>query len=170
MRSAPSVEHARRSLTSQSTRSLAQCDLRACGAGMATRFSRSQAIFRSCRCRRAHPNSTVRKTSSRPYVRCRCVCRSSTLCDQRGLRRIGRRRASPRGRAMQKNSKIFVGVETNIRIHATELALEPSLQILRRYRPSLLLRLEHAHRSALEDHVHRAPRLGERGLLNVRMY
>jgi len=71
---------------------------------------------------------------------------------------------------MQKNSKIFVGVETNIRIHATELALEPSLQILRRYRPSLLLRLEHAHRSALEDHVHRAPRLGERGLLNVRMY
>jgi hypothetical protein len=33
----------------------------------------------------------------------------------------------------------------------------------------LLLRLEHAHRSALEDHVHRAPRLGERGLLNVRI-
>jgi hypothetical protein len=25
------------------------------------------------------------------------------------------------------------------------------------------------HRSALEDHVHRAPRLGERGLLNVRI-
>jgi hypothetical protein len=33
----------------------------------------------------------------------------------------------------------------------------------------LLLRLEHAPRSALEDHVHRAPRLGERGLLNVRI-
>jgi hypothetical protein len=40
---------------------------------------------------------------------------------------------------------------------------------LRRYRRPLLLRLEHAHRSALEDHVHRAPRLGERGLLNVRI-
>jgi hypothetical protein len=33
----------------------------------------------------------------------------------------------------------------------------------------LLLRLEHAPRSALEDHVHRAPRLGGRGLLNVRI-
>src|SRR5208283_2898213 len=27
------------------------------------RFSRSRAIFRSCRCRPAHPNSTARKTS-----------------------------------------------------------------------------------------------------------
>jgi hypothetical protein len=33
----------------------------------------------------------------RPYVRCRCVCGSSTLCDERGLRRIGRRRASRTG-------------------------------------------------------------------------
>ena len=43
------------------------------------------------------------------------------------------------------------------------------LQILRRYRRSLLLRLEQAHRSALEDHVRRTPRLGQRGLLNVRI-
>jgi hypothetical protein len=56
-----------------------------------------QAICRSCRCRRAHPNSTARKTSGRPYVRCRCVCASSTLCDERGLRRMGRRRASRTG-------------------------------------------------------------------------
>ena len=34
--------------------------------------------------------------------------------------------------------------------------------ILRRYRRSLLLRLGHVHRSALEDHVRRAPRLGDR--------
>jgi hypothetical protein len=61
------------------------------------------------------------------------------------------------------------GQQKHLAIHATELALEPGLQILRRYRRSLLLRLEHAHRSALEDHVHRAPRLGERGLLNVRI-
>src|SRR5260221_11910426 len=54
-------------------------------------------------------------------------------------------------------------------VHASELVVKPDLQIFRRYRRPLLLRLEHAHRSALEDHVHRAPRLGERGLLNVRI-
>src|SRR5215471_15465931 len=54
-------------------------------------------------------------------------------------------------------------------IHAAELAVEPNFQILRRYRRSLLLCLEHSHRSALEDHVRRAPRLGERGLFNVRI-
>jgi DDE superfamily endonuclease len=32
--------------------------------------------------------------------------------------------------------------------------------ILRRYRRSLLLRLEHPHRSTLEDHVHRSSRMG----------
>src|SRR5262249_1535904 len=32
-------------------------------------------------------------------------------------------------------------------IHAAELAVEPNFQILRRHRRSLLLRLEHAHRS-----------------------
>ena len=50
-------------------------------AGMAPRTSRSRAISRSCRCRRAPPNSTAKKTSGRPYVRCRGVCGSSTLCD-----------------------------------------------------------------------------------------
>src|SRR5207245_2158037 len=54
-------------------------------------------------------------------------------------------------------------------VHASELVVKPDLQIIRRYRRPLLLRLEHAHRSTLEDHVHRAPRLGERGLLNVRI-
>jgi hypothetical protein len=54
-------------------------------------------------------------------------------------------------------------------IHAAELAVEPNFQILRRHRPSLLLRLEHAHRSAVENHVHRAPRLGSRRSLNLRI-
>jgi hypothetical protein len=54
-------------------------------------------------------------------------------------------------------------------IHAAELAIEPSFQILRRYRRSLLLRLEHAHRAAVENHVHRAPRLGSRRSLNLRI-
>ena len=45
-------------------------------------------------------------------------------------------------------------------VHAPELAIKPRLQILRRYRRSLLLRLEHPHRSTLEDHVHRSSRMG----------
>jgi hypothetical protein len=51
----------------------------------------------------------------------------------------------------------------------TELAVEPNLQILRRHRRSLLLRLEHPHRSTLENHVHRTPRLGRRRSLNLRI-
>jgi hypothetical protein len=47
----------------------------------------------------------------------------------------------------------------HLAVHAAELALKSDLQILRRYRRSLLLRVEHPHRSALENHVHRAPRL-----------
>jgi len=53
-------------------------------------------------------------------------------------------------------------------VHAAELAVEPNFQILRRHRRSLLLRLEHAHRSAVENHVHRAPRLGSRRSPNLR--
>src|SRR4051795_3034285 len=54
-------------------------------------------------------------------------------------------------------------------IHAGELAVEPHLQILRRNRRSLLLRLEYAHRSTLENHVHRSPRLGSRRSIIVRV-
>src|SRR6476659_3000560 len=54
-------------------------------------------------------------------------------------------------------------------IHAGELAVEPHLQILRRNRRSLLLRLEYAHRSTLENHVHRSPRLGSRRSLIMRV-
>jgi hypothetical protein len=54
-------------------------------------------------------------------------------------------------------------------IHAGELAVEPHLQILRRNRRSLLLRVEYAHRSTVENHVHRSPRLGSRRSLIVRV-
>src|SRR5262245_21100673 len=54
-------------------------------------------------------------------------------------------------------------------IHAAELVVEPNFQILRRHRRSLLLRLERAHRSAVENHVHRPPRLGSRRSLNLRI-
>ena len=54
-------------------------------------------------------------------------------------------------------------------VHASELAIEPDLQIFRRYRRSLLLRLEHPHRSAVEDHLDRQPRLGRRQSVNLRI-
>ena len=54
-------------------------------------------------------------------------------------------------------------------VHAPELVVEPNLQILRRHRRSLLLRLEHPDRPALENHVHRTPRLGRRRSVNLRV-
>src|SRR5260370_37929531 len=60
--------------------------------------------------------------------------------------------AATRARAQQSRE--------HLAIHASELAVEPHLQILRRHRRSLLLRLEHAHRSALENHVHRPTAIG----------
>ena len=43
----------------------------------------------------------------------------------------------------------------HLAVHPRQLALKPHLQILRRHRRPLLPRMEHAHRSALENHVHR---------------
>src|SRR5262245_56995757 len=74
-----------------------------------------------------------------------------------------RKRAHPATRARTQRPRKYLG------IHAAELALEPNFQILRRHRRSLLLRLEHAHRSAVENHVHCAPRLGSRKSLNLRI-
>src|SRR4029453_14074800 len=54
-------------------------------------------------------------------------------------------------------------------VHASELVVKPDFQILRRYRRSLLLRLEHTHRPTLEDYVHRATRLGSSRSLNLRI-
>jgi hypothetical protein len=50
----------------------------------------------------------------------------------------------------------------HLAVYAGQLAVEPCLQILRRHRRPLLLRLEPAHRPALENNVHRPPRLGIR--------
>src|ERR1700761_1729255 len=54
-------------------------------------------------------------------------------------------------------------------VHAPKLAVKPRLQILRQHCRSLLLRLEYSHRSALEDHVNRAPRLGLHRSINLRI-
>src|SRR5687767_12030664 len=57
----------------------------------------------------------------------------------------------------------------HLAVHPSELAIKPNLQILRRYRPSLLLRLEHPHRSTVENHVHRPARLDNRTSANMRI-
>src|SRR6516225_4305603 len=57
----------------------------------------------------------------------------------------------------------------HLAVHASELVVKPDFQILRRYRRPLLLRLEHTHRPALEDYVHRATRLGSGRSLNLRI-
>src|SRR6266481_2360873 len=57
----------------------------------------------------------------------------------------------------------------HLAVHASELVVKPDLQILRRYRRPLLLRLEHTHRPTLENHVHRATRLGSSPSLNLRI-
>src|ERR1700738_4979423 len=48
----------------------------------------------------------------------------------------------------------------HLAVHARQLALEPRLRILRRHSRPLLLRLEQAHRHALENHLHRNKRVG----------
>src|SRR6266699_2130399 len=84
------------------------------------------------------------------------------MCDSRGAaQHLAPAAAAARARAKQPRKYLAV--------HAPELAVEPHLQILRRHRRSLLLRLEHPHRSALENHVHRLPRLGDRRSLFVRV-
>src|SRR5262245_65370442 len=57
----------------------------------------------------------------------------------------------------------------HLAVHASELVVKPDFQILPRYRRPLLLRLEHTHRPALEDYVHRATRLGSSRSLNLRI-
>src|SRR6516165_4389113 len=57
----------------------------------------------------------------------------------------------------------------HLAVHAPKLAIEPRLQILRRHRRSLLLRLEHPYCSAVEDHVNRAPEAGLHRSFNLRI-
>src|SRR6516225_1954615 len=57
----------------------------------------------------------------------------------------------------------------HLAVHAPKLAIEPGLQILRRHRRSLLLRLEYPYCSAVEDHVNRAPGVGLHRSFNLRI-
>src|SRR5207245_9771221 len=61
------------------------------------------------------------------------------------------------------------GMSECLAVHASELVVKPDVQILRRYRRPLLLRLEHTHRPTLEDYVHRATPLGSSRSLNLRI-
>src|SRR5215813_2664891 len=79
----------------------------------------------------------------------------------RALKDLGFSHAAALTRAQQPREHMAV--------HASELAVEPDIQILRRYRRSLLLRLEYTHPPTLEDNVHRPTRLGHRRSLIVRI-
>src|SRR5262249_1657137 len=57
----------------------------------------------------------------------------------------------------------------HLAVHAPELVVKPDFQILRRYRRPLLLRLEHTHRTTLQDHPHPPTELGRIQSLNLRM-
>ena len=48
------------------------------------------------------------------------------------------------------------GQEKHLAVHASELVVKPDLQILRRYRRPLLIRLENIDRLILGDHVRSA--------------
>ncbi len=54
--------------------------------------------------------------------------------------------------------------------HARQLAVQPRPQILRRCPRPLLLRLEQAHRHALDNHVYRHPRMGLSVIINETWY
>src|SRR6266581_2673616 len=112
---------------------------------------------------RSHAASSRRdRHQGRPWCPRDCHPRSSRLARRQGPRGAAQHLAAA-ARARAKQPRKYLAV------HAPELAVEPHLQILRRHRRSLLLRLEHPHRSALENHVHRLPRLGDRRSLFVRV-
>src|SRR6266567_4241758 len=115
---------------------------------------------------RSHAASSRRdRHQGRPWCPRDCHPRSSRLARRQGPRgaaqHLAPAAAAARARAQQPRKYLAV--------HPPELAVEPHLQILRRHRRSLLLCLEHPHRSALENHVHRPPRLGGRRSLFVRV-
>src|SRR6266851_166293 len=115
---------------------------------------------------RSHAASSRRdRHQGRPWCPRDCHPRSSRLARRQGPRGAAQHLApaAAAARARAKQPRKYLAV------HAPELAVEPHLQILRRHRRSLLLRLEHPHRSAMENHVHRLPRLGDRRSLFVRV-
>lgn len=58
----------------------------------------------------------------------------------------------------------------HLAVHEGQLALKPRLQVLRRYRRPLLLRLENTPGPTMEDHVDRQTQMGTRVLINDDWY
>src|SRR4029434_6872030 len=120
-----------------------------------------------CRPATAKPCSSIltrsRPKSSPGRTPLYCLIRPAGMAPSSGgsQQRLARAAAAACTRA-QRSGKYLA-------VHASELAVQPDFQILRRYRRPLLLRLEHTHRPTLEDHVHRATRLGSSRSLNLRI-
>src|SRR5687767_3395880 len=64
--------------------------------------------------------------------------------------------------ALPPSHQTYYGSISPIRlaVHARQLALEPHLRVLHRSPRPLLRRLEQAHQSAMDHHVHRPSSLG----------
>ena len=99
-----------------------------------------------------------------------CACRPPARSGR--MARIGRT-----GRASQYNAHAAAtqmpGTQSGrkrLAVHARQLAVEPHLQILRRHRRPLLLRLEQACRSALAHHDLGATLLGAQVLISESWY
>jgi transposase len=90
---------------------------------------------------------------------CRALSRSGRLASVEPARGAGQHHA----RAAAAQMPGAQPGQERLGVHARELALQPHLQILRGHPRPLLLRLEQARRSTLEDHVHRNTRLGPIG-------
>ncbi len=120
-----------------------------------------------CRPATARPCTCISMRSQQGYSRRARdrASRSSRLARRQGAQRPKQHLAHAAAAARARTQRPGKHLE----VHATELALKPDIPILRRYRRTLLLCLEHPHRSAVEDHVRRTARLGQRGLLNVRI-
>lgn len=70
-------------------------------------------------------------------------------------------------RAPELNPPEHVEGGERVAVPARQLARQPRVHLLRRHRGSLLRGLEQAHRSALEDHVHRPAPLGASVMINA---
>ncbi len=122
----------------------------------------------SCRPATARPWPCISRRSQLLWRLERTPSSSSTRRDGMS-RRSCRRPATSRSCLCPRNPRVEPSRE-HLAVHARQLAFEPRLQILRRHPRPLLLRMEQAHRYALENHVHRNKRMGISVLITETWY
>src|SRR4051795_4171478 len=73
------------------------------------------------------------------------------------------------GAAARPSARVEPGRD-HLAVLARQLVVEPRVRLLPRHRRSLLRRLEPPHRPALDNHVHRPPRLGQCMMISAGWY